>query len=123
MLPLVGGETNMERRRRITNLHVLPDAVGGLTYFSHYPHILEPLRDARVGSDSSSSHLGIPRSVDILDHIHSLPADQQEEAHSAIREIERQALKDQKPHVGLVELMDYLQSRGIRKAICTRSLE
>jgi phosphoglycolate phosphatase-like HAD superfamily hydrolase len=40
-----------------------------------------------------------------------------------IRDIERKAMRIQKPQVGLVELMDYLDARGIRKGICTRNFE
>jgi HAD superfamily hydrolase (TIGR01549 family) len=65
--------------------------------------------------------LGIPKSVDILHHIESLPADQQPAAQESIRQIERDAMKTQTPQPGLTELMSYLDSRGIRKAICTRN--
>lgn len=68
--------------------------------------------------------LGIPKSVDILDHIYGLPSPEaQEDAHEQIRTIERRAMLLQRPQPGLVELMSYLQSRGIRKAICTRNFD
>jgi HAD superfamily hydrolase (TIGR01549 family) len=68
--------------------------------------------------------LGIPKSVDILDHIYALPsAEAQEDAHEQIRTIERRAMVLQRSQPGLVELMSYLQSRGIRKAICTRNFD
>lgn len=70
------------------------------------------------------SALGIQKPTDILDHVYSLPsASEQEEAMEKIRAIERKAMHDQKPQAGLVELMDYLQKRGIRKAICTRNFD
>jgi phosphoglycolate phosphatase-like HAD superfamily hydrolase len=67
--------------------------------------------------------LNIPKSTDILDHIYSLPSPQQEEAMNAIRDIERRAMQVQKPQPGLLQLMDYLAEKGIRKGICTRNFE
>ncbi|KAF2812050.1 HAD-like protein [Mytilinidion resinicola] len=67
--------------------------------------------------------LGIEKPTDILDHIYTLPEAEQETAMEKIRQIERNAMKVQKPQVGLVELMDYLDSRGIRKGICTRNFD
>ena len=70
-----------------------------------------------------SSALGIDKSTDILDHIYSLQDAEQEEAQEKVREIERNAMKKQKPQAGLVELMDYLDSRGLKKGICTRNFD
>lgn len=68
--------------------------------------------------------LGIPKSVDILDHIYALPSPEaQEDAHELIRGIERRAMVHQRPQPGLTTLMSYLQSRGIKKAICTRNFD
>lgn len=67
--------------------------------------------------------LGITKATDILDHIYSLPADQQAEGHEKIEAIERRAMESQKPQPGLAELMSYLEKRNIRKAICTRNFE
>ncbi|KAK5275862.1 hypothetical protein LTR16_012052, partial [Cryomyces antarcticus] len=67
------------------------------------------------------SALAIPKDVDILDHVYSLPADEQEEAQEKVRDIERTAMKTQKPQAGLTDLMNYLDHRGIRKGICTRN--
>ncbi|KAF2194925.1 HAD-like protein [Zopfia rhizophila CBS 207.26] len=67
--------------------------------------------------------LGISKPTDILDHIYSLPESEQETAMEKIRTIERTAMKDQKPQSGLVELMGYLDSRGIKKGICTRNFD
>ena len=67
--------------------------------------------------------LDIPKSVDILDHIHSLPENEQEQAQEKIRVIERKAMLVQKPQAGLLELMEYLTRRGVRKGICTRNFE
>ncbi|KAI0479780.1 HAD-like protein [Xylaria cf. heliscus] len=68
--------------------------------------------------------LGIPKSVDILTHIASLPtAAEREQAMEAIRAIERTAMVSQVAQPGLWALMSYLQDRNIRKAICTRNFE
>ncbi|KAF2965512.1 hypothetical protein GQX73_g8053 [Xylaria multiplex] len=68
--------------------------------------------------------LGIPKSIDILTHISSLPTmPEQEEAMEAIRAIEREAMASQVAQPGLGTLMAYLQDQGIRKAICTRNFE
>jgi HAD superfamily hydrolase (TIGR01549 family) len=72
---------------------------------------------------SCSAALNIEKPTDILDHIYSLPEAEQEEAHEKIRDIERTAMKSQQPQAGLVELMDYLDSRGIQKGICTRNFD
>jgi hypothetical protein len=67
--------------------------------------------------------LSITKSVDILDHIYSLPKEDQEEAMEKIRHIERTAMKVQKPQPGLLDLMEHLDSRRMRKGICTRNFE
>ncbi|KAI1735509.1 HAD-like protein [Xylaria scruposa] len=70
------------------------------------------------------SILGIPKSVDILTHISSLPTEsEREEAMESIRAIERGAMASQEAQPGLGTLMTYLQDQGIRKAICTRNFE
>lgn len=67
--------------------------------------------------------LGINKATDILDHISSLPKDEQRAAHEKIEEVERRAMKVQKPQPGLEKLMEYLDKKGIPKAICTRNFE
>jgi len=67
--------------------------------------------------------LGIPKQVDILDHIHAMPDRDQTEAFSKIQAIEREAMEKQIPQAGLVSLMEYLDEKGIRKGICTRNFE
>ena len=68
--------------------------------------------------------LGIPKSRDILEHIYDLPTpDQQHAAMEKIRAVERAAMAGQVAQPGLVRLMAYLDSRGIRKAICTRNFD
>ena len=69
------------------------------------------------------SALGITKSVDILDHIYSLPSSEQPAAHEKIRTIERTAMSSQQPQPGLVPLMSYLESKGIPKGICTRNFD
>jgi phosphoglycolate phosphatase-like HAD superfamily hydrolase len=67
--------------------------------------------------------LGIPKSVDILNHIYSLPPANQPEAMAAIRTIESTAMRAQVPQPGLASLMAYLDSRSIPKSICTRNFD
>ncbi|KAL0942529.1 had superfamily [Colletotrichum truncatum] len=68
--------------------------------------------------------LKITKSVDILDHIYALPTTEaQETAMESIREIERTAMAAQVAQPGLIELMSYLDSRGVRKGICTRNFD
>ncbi|KAI1763588.1 HAD-like protein [Hypoxylon sp. FL1150] len=70
------------------------------------------------------SVLGIPKSVDILEHIYSLPTpSQQEAAMESIRAIERVSMAQQVAQPGLADLMSYLDARGLRKGICTRNFE
>ncbi|KAI1462714.1 HAD-like protein [Annulohypoxylon moriforme] len=70
------------------------------------------------------SVLQIPKSVDILEHIYSLPTPtQQESAMESIRAIERVSMSQQVAQPGLTELMSYLDQRDIRKGICTRNFE
>ncbi|KAL8775012.1 MAG: hypothetical protein Q9209_000491 [Squamulea sp. 1 TL-2023] len=67
--------------------------------------------------------LRIPKSTDILDHIHSLPQPAQDEAQTAIRTIERAAMVEQEPQPGLSELIQYLERRGVRMGLCTRNFD
>lgn len=68
--------------------------------------------------------VGIPPTSDILDHIYNLPTEaEREAAMEKIRAIEREAMQSQKPQPGLRELMTYLESKSIPKAICTRNFE
>lgn len=70
------------------------------------------------------SALKITKEIDILDHIYSLPTPEaQQEAMESIREIERTAMASQKAQPGLLELMSYLDSRGVQKGICTRNFD
>jgi phosphoglycolate phosphatase-like HAD superfamily hydrolase len=75
--------------------------------------------------------LNIPKSTDILDHIHSLsttpdastnpPTSPRQRANDTIETIERNAMAVQTPQPGLVELMTYLDKRKVPKALCTRN--
>ncbi|KAJ5172949.1 hydrolase [Penicillium capsulatum] len=68
--------------------------------------------------------LGIDSSTDILHHIRELPTREEHEAAIAkVQAVERRAMTDQQPQPGLLRLMDYLQSRGMRRALCTRNFE
>ena len=75
-------------------------------------------------NDGISAALGIDKSTDILSHIRSIPTLPERAAAAAkIEAIEREAMLSQQPQPGLVELMDYLQKRGLRRALCTRNFE
>ena len=66
--------------------------------------------------------LGIPRTVDILSHIRSLPTPSDRLlAIEKIQAIEREAMVHQTPQPHLLALMTHLESRGIRKGLCTRN--
>jgi phosphoglycolate phosphatase-like HAD superfamily hydrolase len=75
--------------------------------------------------------LNIPKSTDILDHLHSLsttpddstnpPSSPRQRANDAIETIEHNAMTVQTPQPGLVELMTYLDKRKVPKALCTRN--
>ncbi|KAJ5190463.1 hydrolase [Penicillium cinerascens] len=68
--------------------------------------------------------LGIDRSTDILHHIRDLPtAEDQAAAVAKVQGVERRAMLDQQPQPGLTRLMDYLQSRSLRRGLCTRNFE
>jgi len=67
--------------------------------------------------------LDISKGTDILDHIYSLPTADQAAAHAKIQAIERRAMDQQVPQAGLVTLMEYLDSKGLRKGICTRNFD
>ncbi|CZT41252.1 related to HAD superfamily hydrolase [Rhynchosporium secalis] len=69
------------------------------------------------------SALEIPKNVDILDHIHSLPSSEQDAAQEKIRAIERSAMSSQEAQPGLVSLMEYLETKKIPKGICTRNFD
>ncbi|KAK2733144.1 hypothetical protein FQN57_002294 [Myotisia sp. PD_48] len=70
------------------------------------------------------SALGIDKSVDIIHHIRGLPTiKDRSDAMTIIQTIERDAMIKQKPQPGLVELMEYLHSKGVRRALCTRNFE
>ena len=67
--------------------------------------------------------LSIAPGIDILTHIASLPPAPQSEAQAAIRAIETRYMREQTPQPGLVELMGYLEERGVRKGVCTRNFD
>lgn len=72
----------------------------------------------------TSAALGISKSVDILHHIRSLPTPQEQlEASDKIKAIERRAMQHQEPQPGLVDLMEYLREKEVKRALCTRNFE
>jgi HAD superfamily hydrolase (TIGR01549 family) len=104
----------LTRTRPAAELHVRRDEVRASRIYC-------TTLDTPLISDRAA--LNIEKPTDILDHIYSLPEAEQEEAHEKIRNIERTAMKSQQPQAGLVELMDYLDSRGVQKGICTRNFD
>ncbi|KAJ5574747.1 hydrolase [Penicillium hetheringtonii] len=74
--------------------------------------------------DGTLEALGIDRSVDILHHIRELESPEERAAAvSKVQDVERRAMLDQQPQPGLARLMDYIKSRGLRRALCTRNFE
>ncbi|EEQ28168.1 hypothetical protein McanMca71_005867 [Microsporum canis] len=72
----------------------------------------------------SRDALGIEKGVDIIHHIRGLPNfKERTDAIAIVREIERKAMVKQVPQPGLVELMDYLNSKGVKRALCTRNFD
>lgn len=72
----------------------------------------------------SRAALGIEKSTDILEHIRGLPTEtERTEAVAKVQAIEREAMLLQQPQPGLVDLMDYLETKNIRRALCTRNFE
>ncbi|KAH8147920.1 uncharacterized protein LAJ45_08021 [Morchella importuna] len=67
--------------------------------------------------------LGIAKTIDILDHVYTLAPDMQEAAMESIRSVEREAMVKMVPQRGLLPLMEYLQKKGVQKAICTRNFD
>jgi len=67
--------------------------------------------------------LGITKQTDIIDHMTSLPEDEQKTAFAKVKEIEEIAMEQMKPQKGLTDLMEYLDKRSVPKAICTRNLQ
>lgn len=65
----------------------------------------------------------IPQGKDILHHIAGLPSPEREEAMMKVREVESEYMLLQTPQPGLVELMSYLTSRGVRKGLLTRNFD
>jgi hypothetical protein len=78
----------------------------------------------RPNLTQSREALGIDRSTDILHHIRDLPtAEDQAAAVAKVQAVERRAMLAQQPQPGLSRLMDYLQSRSVRRGLCTRNFE
>lgn len=69
--------------------------------------------------------LGISKPTDILEHLQSLAQDPeaQRKAIRAVKDIESRAMTVQEAQPGLRELMAYLQSRKVKKALCTRNFQ
>ncbi|KAH3670849.1 hypothetical protein WICMUC_004818 [Wickerhamomyces mucosus] len=60
--------------------------------------------------------------VDILSFIEGLPGDKQKEAQQKIAFVEEKAMLEMEPQLGLLQLIYYIQDKGLPKAILTRNL-
>ncbi|EGP87995.1 uncharacterized protein MYCGRDRAFT_99943 [Zymoseptoria tritici IPO323] len=69
------------------------------------------------------SALSIPKSVDIIEHINSLPQSDQPAAWKKIKDIESVAMREQEAQPGLVTLLAFLAEEKVKMAICTRNFE
>lgn len=68
--------------------------------------------------------LGIPDGADILAHVAAIPGDQERaDAMALVETVECEAMHGMKPSPGVKELMEYLDTRGIRRAVLTRNYE
>lgn len=72
---------------------------------------------------TSRAALSIFKATDILDHVYSLPDNEQAAALSSIRAIEARAMLQQEAQPGLLPLIEYLESRNLRMGLCTRNFE
>ncbi|KKF96165.1 putative uncharacterized hydrolase [Ceratocystis platani] len=93
------------------------------------PRVFAPLKSGTAttaGAGSSGPAQELPTLEGVVfdvDGTLCLPEASQAAAHEAIRAIERRAMDEQAAQPGLAELMQYLDSRGIRKGICTRNFD
>ncbi len=69
------------------------------------------------------SRAQIPKGEDILGHISSLPLQEATRKMDAIKAVESEYMLLQEPQEGLVELMSYLNQRGVKKGLLTRNFE
>ncbi|KAJ8059677.1 hypothetical protein OCU04_011325 [Sclerotinia nivalis] len=88
-----------------------------------YQHPLPLLPNTHHRFGQMRNALGIDKTIDILDHIYSLPVSDQEAAHEKIRTIEREAMLTQVPQPGLQTLFTYLATHTppLPLAILTRN--
>ncbi len=103
-----------------TQMRYAPPPPSALSH--SYPLFFLPLQPSPSKSVPRSA-LQIPKTTDILDHIHSLPEPAQSHAQATVRAIETSAMVHQEPQPGLDELIDYLERRNVRMGLCTRNFE
>lgn len=119
LLPASPNLTSIVQQTAI--LHVRSNAVSPpIKSTSTFPAVISPPLTPYLFLRAA---LKIPKSTDILDHIHSLPEPAQSEAQAAIRSFESAAMIEQEPQPGLNELITYLEGKGVRMALCTRNFE
>jgi phosphoglycolate phosphatase-like HAD superfamily hydrolase len=69
------------------------------------------------------SQLEVPSGVDILDHLGSLPTEEDKHiAELKLRAIEEKAMNEQEPTKGLLNIFTKLNNLGIKTSICTRNV-
>lgn len=100
------------------------DAPSPEAIFNHLPKSSHTYETTTSSNSHPREALGIDKSVDILHHIRDLPTPEDRAAAVAkVQAVERRAMLEQQPQPGLSKLMDYLKSRGLRRALCTRNFE
>lgn len=62
------------------------------------------------------------KSKDVLAFIAEMSEAEQAEANAKLEQVEKKAMSEMEPQVGLLELMDYLNTINLPKTICTRNL-
>lgn len=69
------------------------------------------------------NQLQVPPGIDILDHLHSLPTDEEREiAENKLRSIEEKAMNEQEPTDGLKNIFLKLNEFNVHTSICTRNV-
>jgi len=78
-------------------------------------------KDGAIDFADMRKRANIPEGSDILKYIHSLPAKEREHALKIIDEVEVEGHRHQQLMPGMLELMQYCDSRGIKRGLLTRN--
>lgn len=85
-------------------------------------HIKSLSTEPDVGSSATSQPLNVSQALsETAAPPDPTPNSPQARAVASVKAIERNAMTSQRPQPGLTELMSYLETRGVRKALCTRN--